>query len=104
MQWLTTVKLFWPDAVEHYSSSVLQCIYMLHSTNTSFHYVSTAQDTSLHHTNTVLSVEIILNYTGERKEKQKQNLIFIICWNICKLATNKLYKCIKNLTTYEDVQ
>jgi hypothetical protein len=90
--------------VQHYNSSMLQCIYMLHSTNTSFHYVPTAQDTSLHHTNTALSVEIILNYTLGGGGEQKQNLIFIICWNICKLATNKLYKCIKNLTTNEGVQ
>lgn len=57
--------------VEHYSSSALQCIYMLHSTNTCFHYVPTAQDTSLCHINTSIRVKIILNYTWGKKRKTK---------------------------------
>jgi hypothetical protein len=63
-------------AVAYYISSVLQCIYMLHTTNTSFDYVPTAQGTSLCHTNTSFCVQIILNYTWRwgKREKQKQNL------------------------------
>jgi len=63
--------------VEHYGSSMLQCIYMLHSTNTSFHYIPTAQDNSLHHTNTALSVEIILNYTRGKEKKNKNKISYL---------------------------
>jgi hypothetical protein len=40
----------------------------------------------------------------ERKKETKPNPISIISWNICKLATNKLYNLSENLTTYEGKQ
>lgn len=40
----------------------------------------------------------------QERRKTKPNLISIISLNICKLATNKLYNLIENLTTYEGIQ